>query len=115
MIFVMRKRCISGIVVNVCIRTKVSVCVIEFAILQHVRAEMRLQKVIGVTIASEITAMNESNDLKFSQHMMIVRKVIVYDASIVTPNLSLCDFAVDIGRSLTSRCEITFDCIGDEA
>ena len=43
---------------------------------------MRLFGVASVFIESKITAMNESNDLKFSQHMMNVRKMIVHDASI---------------------------------
>ena len=34
---------------------------------------------------------------------------------VLTPNLSLCNLAVDIDRSLTSRCEIAFDFFSDEA
>ena len=45
---------------------------------------------------------------------MIVRELVVYGANIVTPNLSACNFAVDVVQSLTSRLEVVFDCTIDE-
>ena len=41
--------------------------------------------------------------------------MIVHGASIVTPNLSSCNFAIDVLQSLTSRFEIAFDVIIDES
>ena len=45
---------------------------------------------------------------------MIVRELVVYGANIVTPNLSACNFAVDVVQSLTSRLEVVFDSTIDE-